>query len=442
MKFVEPIKSFLLFSLVLLSLLFTIMIWNYKPNHKIIDNTAVEEASIGPQKSVQDIMKPYRVLFHYEDEFRGTVSASYVDEVYEHFANWKATDLTLINNRLSIEKTNELMQINNRMMLFFDGEVPLHVFMEVLSFENEELPQISFDRLIIDWNDLAKDRKLNLFLLNTKNHTLYRTSVEAQNENVFEDALVEPINKSSEYMEYLIENQLSIYSTKNQMESVKYMYYIDELSIDQFKKVLFEDPGIVKKSVESVTLEKYNDGMSFMTVDTRSRFLNYVYPASEGIAEILPSDLVKDSFNFINYHGGFNSDFRISTINKDMHTVEYRFYYQGFPVFSDETITKLTTTWGDKQVYKYRRPYYVLEMDIPSEMEIKELPAGEEVINDLIENRQYDFTNVNDLVLGYYLQQSSGLRVFELMPSWFVITETGWEPIDLSKQGGMNNGLE
>lgn len=439
MKFIEPIKSFLLFSLVILSLLLTIMIWNYKPNHQFINNTPAEEVSIGPQKSVQDVMKPYRVLFRNNDEFRGTVSVSYIDEVYEHLANWKATDLTLLNNSLSIEKINELMQINNRMMLFFDGEVPLHVFMEILSFENQELPQISFDRLIIDWNDLAKDRKLNILLLNTKNHTLYRTSIEAQNENVFKDALVEPINSSSEYMEYLVKNQLSIYSTKNQIESVKYMYYVDELSTDQFKEVLFEDPGIVMKTEGSPTSEKYMDSMSFMTVDTRSKILNYVYPASEGFAEILPSNLVKDSFNFINDHGGFNSDFRISTINKDQHIVEYRYYYQGFPVFSAETITKLTTTWGDKQIYKYRRPYYVLEV---GEMEIKELPSGEVVMNHLVENRQYDFTDVNDLILGYYLQQSSDLRVFEMSPSWFVITETGWDRIDLSKLGGMNDGLE
>ncbi|UZM99583.1 two-component system activity regulator YycH [Lysinibacillus sp. MHQ-1] len=60
-------------------------------------------------------------------------------------------------------------------------------------------------------------------------------------------------------------------------------------------------------------LKKYTDGMSLMTLDTNLKSLNYVYPAAESSIRIEPSKLLKDSFEFINEHGGFTADFRYAS---------------------------------------------------------------------------------------------------------------------------------
>ena len=435
MKYVEPIKSFLLLFLVGLSLTLTVMIWNYKPNHQFIEEPSVKDVIFDENKSMKEILRPYRAVARIDDSFKGTTSTSYIDSILSYFENVKATDLTLVNNNLTVDKINDLMSINNRIMLFSSAEVPLQSFMEVLNFEMVDLPEMSFDRMIIDWNDLSKNRELTILLLNTSNQTMYRTSIANQGESRVLTTFVEPTKNFFIYTEIKRDDLLSLYTVVNPVEGVKYMHYMNNLPIEKFKKVLFQHQNIIQ-SDETATTKKYNDNMSFMTVDTKNRILNYVYPGSEGLADIAPSMLLNESFDFINEHGGYNADYRLSFINRAKHIVDYQLYYQGLPVFSAETTTKISTTWGDDQVHKYRRPYYVLELDIPSEMKVKELPSGLEIAEKYIQSQK----TVKDIVLGYYLVQNTDYS--ELEPAWFILKENSWERIKLDNIGGMTNGLE
>jgi regulatory protein YycH of two-component signal transduction system YycFG len=437
MKYVEPIKSFLLFFLVALSLTLTVMIWNYKPNHQVIDKELAEDVAIGSPIELQDTMRPYRTLSKIEDMYKGSTSNSFVEKLYGYLNNYTAADLALVNNSLSEEQINDVMRVNNRLTLFYGTEIPLKTFTDILAFESEELPQMSFDRLILDWNDLASDKEINVLFLNTEHKTLYRTSITNQSEGDFKKEFIASIENFLEYEEFEVEAGLSHYVTVNAIESVKYMYYINELSVEQFKEILFPKTKIVRETDETEFTQKYRDDSSFMTIDTKSRILNYVHPASEGLTQLTAGDLLADSFQYVNDHGGFNADFRVMNINRDKHVIDYQMFYQGLPIFSSETATKITTTWGNDELYKYRRPFYTLEIDIPGEMEIIELPAGKEILPRYLQEEP-----IRDLILGYNLVQNKNLRVFELVPTWFVLKENTWERINLEEIGGIGNGLE
>ena len=438
MKYIELIKSFLLFFLVALSLTLTVMIWNYKPNHQFIEKSVAKEVITSEYKSIKDVLRPYRAVIHIDNSYKGTTSTSYIESVLSYLENVKADDLTLVDNNISVQQINELMSNNNRLTMFFGANVPLQSFTEILKFETEDLPEISFDRIIIDWNNIDKNRKLTVFLLNTTNQTLYRTSIENQGESRVLATFVEPTKSFYIYTEIKRGNFLSLYTPANVVESVKYMYLVKDLSIEKFKKVLFQHQDIIQQSDETATTKMYHDNLSKMTVDTKNRILNYVYTPSEGLATIASSKLLKESFNFINEHGGYNTDYRLSLINTAKHIVDYQLYYQGLPVFSAETATKISTTWGDEELHKYRRPYYVLENDIPTEMKIKYLPSGMEIVEKYVQSD----VDIKDLVLGYYLVQNTDLGVFELEPAWFILKENSWERIKIENIGGTANGLE
>lgn len=414
------------------------MIWNYKPNHQFIEETSVDDVLIAENKSMSNIVKPYRAIVKMDGQLKGTTSPSYIDSIFKYFEEEKATNLTLINNQLTIEQIDDLIKNDNRLMLFFNSTVPLQSFMKVLPFEASELPETSFDRLIIDWNNIKDDRELTLMFLNTTNKTLYRTVIYNQGESKIKDIFIDDIASFSNYEERKREDAPALYLTTELMEAVKYMYYMKELPVDQFIKVLFQDENIVQKTIDNSTTERYMDSMSFMTVDTKNRILNYVYPGSEDLNEITRSKLLNETFTFINDHGGFNADFRLSDLNADKHLVEYQLYFQGYPVFSIDTTTKLSITWGHQQAHKYRRPYYVLEMDIPDEMKIKELPS----VTELVDNQVKLTKDIKDIVLGFYLVQNNDKNVFELEPAWFIVKESGWERIRTDMIGGMADGLE
>ena len=181
MKYVEQLKSFVLLFLVPLSLVLTFTIWTYKPPYKVIEETPVDEVMINEKKQLKDVLKPYRLLFRQSNQFHGTVSTAAIDDLYSQLTTWQAREVSLINSNLSNEKLNEILRLNNRIALFFSEEVPLQVFSSVVSFNESELPDISFDQLILDWGSVSTNNQLQLLFVNTETRTLHRSYVTLPN---------------------------------------------------------------------------------------------------------------------------------------------------------------------------------------------------------------------------------------------------------------------
>ncbi len=68
-------------------------------------------------------------------------------------------------------------------------------------------------------------------------------------------------------------------------------------------------------------------------------------------------------------------------MNLQKHIVEYQLYLQGYPVFSSTALTRISTTWGEDRIYRYRRPYYLLDFDLENEMTVKELDSGVDMVH-------------------------------------------------------------
>ena len=397
---------------------------------------------INEKKELKDVLKPYRLLFRQSNQFYGTVSTAAIDDLYSQLTTWQAREVSLINSNLSNEKLNEILRLNNRIALFFNEEVPLQVFSSVVSFSESELPDISFDQLILDWGSVSTNNQLQLLFVNTETRSLHRSYVTLPNAQQLYTKIVEPGVNYSHYIEVERKQLQSLYVVEDSIEMIQNTYYIDEISPDIFKNVLFADPSIVQRNVESIQSEKYIDDTSFMTVDTQRKVLNYVYPTAESITPIPAAYLLRESFDYINDHGGVTADYRLTSMNISKHVTEYQLYLQGFPVHSSMTSTRISTTWGDNSIFRYRRPYYLLDMDIKSEKTLKELPSGSEIITYIQKDEHISFDKIDEVVVGYYLMQNQNLRLFTLEPSWFIIADNVWTRIMPEHIRGMEDGLE
>lgn len=441
MKYVEQIKSVVLLFLVLLSMTLTFVIWNYKPDYKSIEESPVEQVAVGEKKQMSDVLKPYRLLFRQEDQFKGTVSNVAIKDLYTQLARWDAQRITLINNNLTDDKLNEMFRLNDRMTLFFSDVVPLQSFTNVLSFSEKDVPDTSFNRLIIDWSNLSSQNQLQLLFVNTHERTLYRSYVPLVNEGRFRSIVSDSFNYS-DYVEVERTNLQSLYVIEDAMESVKYTYSIKEISTDLFKTALFTVPNIVKRTGIDAQSEKYEDATSRMTVDTLSRTLNYVYPAAESLSTIPASSLLLDSFDFLNDHGGITADYRFSSMNPARHVTEYQLYLHGFPVQSSLASTRIITTWGEDRIFRYRRPYF--NLDIAMDTTTTELSSGVEIIEYIKRSKDVSFEEVDEIVMGYYIKPNQDPRLYKLEPSWFVITDNVWTRVtqEQERAGGVEYGLE
>ncbi|MER2038175.1 MAG: two-component system activity regulator YycH [Solibacillus sp.] len=451
MKYIEQIKSILLTFLVLLSLVLTLLIWNYKPDYELIEETQIDEVLVGEQKELKDVLKPYRLLFHDEGQFYGTVSTNVINQLYDHLMTLNTGDVDLINSNISDVKMNEMIRTNNRVTLFFNDEIPLHVFKDILPITDSDLPDGNFTRLIIDYANIDSKNQVQLLFLNTEKKILFGAVAELDDPNLFKEEFITSVTDFSPYMEVERDMRRSLYIAQNPIETIQYRYFIDTMGpLDKYKDILFSDPNIVQHNVENLQSERYTDGTSLMTADTQNRILNYVYPPAESVAPIPSARLLKDSFDFINEHGGFTEDYRYSSMNVKKHNIKYQLFLQGYPIYSKMTTTHIVTTWGENRLFRYRRPYYTIESDITSIHTIKELASGEKTIEHIRSMEDYSLDEIDEIVVGYYLMQDQNQDeeqiqdrdVFLLEPSWFIISNDDWTRISPDKLGGSENGLE
>lgn len=442
-KYIEHIKSVILFLLIALSMTLTFLTWSYKPKYQTIEDIQVEHVTLGEQKALNKVVKPYRLLFKGEENFTGTTSSAVIDTLMSELSQMEANDLTLINHNLAEEKLNEMLRAPNRMTLFFQADIPMPTFASILPFhDKEDIPEMTFDRVIIDWSSLAITDQLQFLFINTDNRTLHRSFVRVPDKINFKRNIIDRAVILDSYMEIERPGATSLYVLMNPTEIVPYTYLVESISSERLKKILFTDPNIVQRNIESAYSEKYTDAMSLMTLDTLTQSVHYVYPAAESISPIAASVLLKDSLDFLNEHGGITADYRFAAMNYQKHIIDYQMFFKDLPVYSDTTTTRISTTWGDNRIFRYRRPYYVLDMIIPDDKAAKELASGPRTIEHIQTNLKKDLKEIEDLVIGYYLVHDAGAQLFTLEPSWFMLTTNGWGRLTLERVGGSEYGLE
>ncbi|MEY9977218.1 YycH family regulatory protein [Lysinibacillus sp. RC79] len=439
MKYIEPVKSVVLFLLVMLSVVLTFMIWTYTPDYKFIEQTEGKEILIGPQKKMEDVIRPYKAIYHFDKEFTGTVSNGVMEDIMEAFKGWNVLDLMPVNNNLPANSVNEMIRTNNCMTVFFAGEIPYSAFNSIFQFADKELPETTFNRMIIDWSNY-NNKDLQVFFISGNNEVLMRSRVSLENANQFVRNIIEPAKTYGTFKEVERDGFTSLYIANDKIESAKYTYFVEEKP-ELFKNVLFTNPNNVLRTDESATTEKYQDGMSRMVIDSKLKSLTYVYPAAESSVRIEPSKLLTDSFEFINEHGGFTDDYRYVSTSTSNNQLDYQLYLHGLPIYSEQAINRITTVWGDNRIFRYKRPYFSFEKDILSEKEMKELPSGSEIVEKIQKLKNIDLSDIDDIVVGYYLTLDQN-TIVTLEPCWFVIRNGVSMKLTPEILGGVKNGLE
>lgn len=433
MKHVEQIKAIILLLLVSLSLVLTFLIWSYTPDYQIIEDPKGEKVKLGEEKELYDVIKPYRILSHDKNSLLGMVKSSHIDQVMKTLASLKAADLQRIQENLPEEYFNTIIHSKNHMTLFFAAEVPLATFGSILEFPQDEIMEGSFSHLVIDWNDLELTGKLRLNFLSEEKRTLFTANVKI-GKGQFALNFMDIIQNSIAYSEVEREGQFSLYIPEGPIKLKQYKYFFAELSVDKMEEILFKDTNIVEKSNLSDGSKRYHDGMAIMIINANDKTINYVNPKGS-ISVIDEADLLQDSFDFLNDHGGLTGDYRFADSNKKYET-KYQLFMEDLPVFSEITSTRITTLWD--QIFQYKRPYYLFDVEVGKED--RELLPSHDIIDSIA-----NLNEIDEILLGYYLErdpESPQYPVYILKPSWFVIQDGEWSRIMPETLGGTEDGLE
>ena len=440
MKYVELIKSIILTFLVLLSVSLTMIIWSYEPEYEFLEEPEVQQMAIGTEKELRDIIRPYKALYRQDNELHGSVSVVALEQSMDLLTAMDIGNIRIAKENATPQSMNKLMNEDNQIMLLFNTDVPLETLNEALKLNQNDIENMQFDRIIINTQNLRATQAIELRFINTKANVIYRAAATVDNVKELNENIKAQMENAFEYEEFTRDGELSYYLPHHNTDAFQFTYFTDETQQELLTGALFTDSPILQKNVEG-NLEKYDDGMSLMTFDTSLKIMDYENPSAENSTIIAPGKLVNDTFNSINDHGGFNADFRLSSVDHVQKSAEFQLFFQGYPVYSTTTLTRIVTTWGDNRLVRYRRPYYELQTDITTVKTSQQLANGQQVIEQL-DNQIANTNSIDDLVIGYFLIQDQNTRLFVLEPSWFAMSGNSWTRITLLPEGSVADGLE
>ena len=440
MKYIEHIKSVVLFLLVMSSITLTFVIWSYTPAYKSIEQTTNNATVIGTKKNIESVVKPYRMLYYQNDEFTATTLPKHMDNALASFRNWKDIEIERVPD-ITPMRLNDLKRENSRVTIDFAGAIPFGSFNKIFIGSENELPQTTFESMVIDWKSY-KENQLQLFFISAGQTVVYRATVTLTDGNAFYTNVIEGSQRLPKYREIERTASRSLYVPDKPVKALQYTYYIDETSTEAFKNILFTKPSIVQRNGDDSSNQKYTDGMGLMTLDATRKSLNFVYPAAGARAMMNATDLLDRSFEFINEHGGVTADYRVTSVAPETSRVDYQLFMDGNPVFSDDILTTISTTWGQKRIFRYNRPYYKLDKDFTSDDDVITLEDGPTIVQDIQQYKGILFSDIEELIVGYYLTRDEHKKIFTLTPCWYVNVQGDWLRVAHDELGGDFIGLE
>lgn len=440
LKYIEPIKSIVLLLLVLLSVLFTITVWSYSPNYEPMEQAQTVDISISEKKTIDEIIKPYKMITILKDQVLGSVDNEKMKTILDEINLWQLSELQQVNQKMNKFEIAQILRQPSQLTLYFPGEVPMLVYDNVLLVDDPNIPEATFNRIVIDWSQSTQNPVIHLLSEGSGLH--YKAKVTLPNKTSFLRNVVDIGQSFDEYAEIDRGNAPFLAVPKDPVTIARSTYIQEEINPIRFRDALFSDPNAVRRTQVDATHEEYGDDHAFMNIDTEIKRLNYVMPAVESQEFMIPSELLLNTIDFINEHGGWTDEFRYAYMNPISRYVRFQLYVDGLPVFSDQSGTnEITETWGNSRVFKYIRPYYKLDLKIESKQ--KELPSGVEVAEELRESQEVDFDLIEEITLGYYMIHDVEQELIVLEPCWYYLIKDNWIRFaPKESQGGGMIGLE
>jgi regulatory protein YycH of two-component signal transduction system YycFG len=399
--------------------------------------------AIARKESIDQLIKPYKTIFNFNDSLRGTVNPKEIDMIIDEISDWKITDISLVNQNFGAEEWGALLRKPNRFTLYYHGEVPLTLYDTVLYMDEKMLnvPEISFDRLVIDWN--ASHRSMDILFISKMNKTMYSAKAQVSDYKEFERTILTMGQEFEEYGEVNPGGSPYIVVPTGTVEARKNTYFQEEVRPSQFRNALFSDPSAVRRSHLSSYVEEYVDsqGKALMKVYTDKKKLEFMYLFEEPNELAIPSELLEKAIYYVNEHSGWTDEYRYTYMDPASSTVRFRLFLHGLPVYTDSSLTtEIIQKWGKNGITDYSRPYYTRGTTLESK--VQQLPSGMEVAERLKESDMIDFDTVEELTVGYFMKydMEQGLLIME--PAWFYLSKGNWNRFLPETSGGELIGLE
>lgn len=441
LKYLEHVKSVALFVLIMLSLALTFTIWTFTPSLQEIETPTQVDVSIGDKRTADQVVRPVKVLYHYEDEVTGTFSQANIEMMLETIQQWEITDVQLFEEEAGTDVLKQYLQEPERTVLYYPGAVPFPVFDVIMDITDNNLPESTFNRVVVEWGTEDNPDAV-IYFINTGSGRIYEAQVSETELTEFRGDYVQ---QAEEYDHYVTDSrigQLPVYVPEDPIEQTSFDYLLDETPASTFADAIMDNPA-AEFAGDLQSEEFTDDSGAIMRELYGQKSINYVQPKAETSDPAIPSDLVFNSINFVNEHGGWTDQYVYFGMKSVNQQISYQLFFEGSPVFSNTTAVSLDVEWGlsdgIEQAFRYSRPTYLL--DSVAETRTIEMVSGEAVL-DAVSRLDMDLSTIEEVTIGYELTRSEDDQLITFQPAWYYKANGKWTRLSDESVGGVKLGLE
>ena len=444
LKYLEHVKSVALFVLIMLSLALTFTIWTFTPSLQEIETPTQVDVSIGDNRTADEVVRPVKVLYHHEEEVTGTFSQAEIEAMLETIQRWEISDVQLFEEEAGTDALKQYLEEPGRTVLYYPGAVPFPVFDVIMDITDNNLPESTFNRVVVEWGT-EENPESTMYFINTGSGRIYEAQVSEAELMEFRGDYVQ---QSKEYDRYVTDpriGRLPVYVPENPLEKTSFDYLLDETSPATFADAIMDNPT-AEFAGDLQSEEFTDDSGAIMRELNGQKSINYVQPKAETSDPAIPSDLVYNSINFVNEHGGWTDQYVYFGMKSVNQQISYQLFFEGAPVFSNTTAVSLDVEWGIddgiEQAFRYSRPTYLLDSVV--ETRTIEMASGEAVL-EAVSRLDIDLETVEAVMIGYELTRSEDEQLIELItfqPAWYYKANGKWTRLSDESVGGVRLGLE
>ncbi|XRG78249.1 two-component system activity regulator YycH [Rossellomorea sp. GAMAL-10_SWC] len=447
----EHIKSVILTTLVVVSLVLSYSLWSYQPTYDVLQNQDyVQKVSIGAKRDFKDIVIPNLLVVHESNKNYETTKQGNISPIYRSLQKSEITNFENLTNKTSEVAYQSITKGKNKLEIIFPTVVPVETLGKVLNLDAKRLQNVLFDRIIINLST-KQDSSARIYFSNEAQNILYGATFDNSSIIASVEKIRDNYESFTESLRYKLDSGKIIYLPKKPIKLTTMEFLTTDIDVDKLKDAIFSDPSNVRKE-STDSGDTFTDGTRLMSVSPLNRSISFVNPTTpENNNNQSPNLLVQRSVDFINAHGGWTDGYILSGVKPENNEVSFRLFVNNLPVYNNSTIT---TSWGVDDIETFKRPLYKFRIQVDKKESEMELMAGPQIMEIISNNKSINKSLIKDISLGYEtifdedkstINQPYYNRAIQLKPVWIINYDDTYKKIDqdlLSRTGVNIVGLE
>lgn len=421
----EAIKTIVLIVLVGTSLFQSWLLAYRVPAFDTVEPTNyIMPQTLGKEKTIDQLVNPYRVVFHHEDGSNRVVMPTmshYLMTVQSvknrSFTIYREVDLetfpwsTLYENSASME-------------LHFESEIPIQTLTKWMGINRVPSDVSSFNRLWIYYDDIRED--VQTLFISEKDQKAWMAS---------SDYPMEDLQRYLTISKYL--PTYTFIQTGLRASKIASGYYLPDEPVaveqlrlfyqpftgEQMKSILFVDPSIIRQISERDGSVIYTDGNRGLQIRSDQRWMTYNAPVPPSEKETEESeDRLLTAIQFVNQHGGWNGSYLVAQTplsELGAQTYSFRQYYGPYPIYEKDTqeLSFVEVQLVNGLVSTYSRSMLTMDKEIERK---KGWTGSKAEILSTLDSHGISPVEIQNMRLAYQTRISN--EYVDLVPVWVIDT--------------------